>query len=378
MSTSSHPSSAPSGFLVTPGLWLVVLERSSPSRATSPGAGAIVLLSTAIAACHGASDRSAPLHVSDEEFWRLTTALSEPGGAFHTDNLVSNELSYASTLRQLRPSGGVYIGVGPEQNFSYVAALEAEMAFIIDLRDANRTLHLLYKALFEASADRVEFLSRLFSRQPPSRLARGVSVRDLFAAYTAAPPSAALQAATSRLIVDRLADHGWPLSADDRAEIGRVLQEFFEDGPDVHYDRARPVSDQRPSYRALMTAADQTGTRRSYLASEERFARIKDLHARNLIVPVVGDFGGGAIARVGDAIRQRGLLVSAFYGSNVEVYLTNQQMVAFCSSLSGLPWSRDAIFIDAKDAEPLTAKLANCPPDRRPFEGWRRGAGAPK
>ena len=61
----------------------------------------------------------------------------------------------------------MYVGVGPEQNFTYIAALKPTMAFIVDIRRGNFDLHLIYKALFELSADRAEFVSRLFSRPRP-------------------------------------------------------------------------------------------------------------------------------------------------------------------------------------------------------------------
>ena len=47
--------------------------------------------------------------------------LSEPGGYFDTDNLISNERSYLHVVPALRAAGlagGAYIGVGPDQNFS--------------------------------------------------------------------------------------------------------------------------------------------------------------------------------------------------------------------------------------------------------------------
>ena len=56
------------------------------------------------------------------------------------------------------------MGVGPEQNFSYIAALKPSMAFIVDIRHGNLDVHLMYKALFEMSDNRAEFVSRLFSR----------------------------------------------------------------------------------------------------------------------------------------------------------------------------------------------------------------------
>ena len=102
-----------------------------------------------VAVACGAGSRSAPAQLSDEEFWNLSTRLSEPPGAFrHSENLVSNEELFPHTIRLLRARGGVYIGVGPEQNFSYIARIRPSMAFIIDIRQENRNLHLLYKALF--------------------------------------------------------------------------------------------------------------------------------------------------------------------------------------------------------------------------------------
>ena len=96
-----------------------------------------------------------PAALSDKDFWALIETLSEPAGTFDlSDNLVSNEPGVAENLRKLGPTGGVYIGVGPEQNFSYIARLRPAMAFIIDIRRENRNLHLLYKALFELSSDR--------------------------------------------------------------------------------------------------------------------------------------------------------------------------------------------------------------------------------
>jgi hypothetical protein len=331
----------------------------------------LLLAAGLLTAC--ASERHAAPRLTDDEFWRLSTALSEPGGSFHTDNFVSNELSIAFTLRQLQPAGGVYIGVGPEQNFSYIAALEPELAFIIDIRRANLALHLLYKALFQLSPDRAAFASRLFSRERPPGLTRDVAVDDLFAAYHAAQPSPELLEQTERDVTAALRQHGWPIDDDDTAEIRRALHAFLEQGPGIHYDRARPPSDQRPSYTSLMVAADHMGVRRSFLTNEDRFALVKDRHARNLIVPVVGDFGSGAvIARVADEIRRRGSSVTAFYASNVEVYLTNQQMIAFCGTLRALPWHADGVFIDSKGIEPAATKLAACPPDRRPFAGSTR------
>ena len=110
-----------------------------------------------------------------------------------------------------------------------------------------------------------------------------------------------------------------------------------------------------------MTATDFRGEARSYLATEDAFTYVKDLHAHNRIVPIVGDFAGPhAIRRVGDYIRQQGLFVSAFYGSNVEVYLTRSQRRTFCASLATLPYDETTSFIDSRRLQTLSAKLDGC------------------
>lgn len=298
----------------------------------------------------------------------MSTGLSEPAGVFrHSDNLVSNEALFAHTIRMLRPRGGVYIGVGPEQNFSYIARLQPAMAFIIDIRQENRNLHLMYKALFESSADRADFVSRLFSRERPAGLNPNPSVHEIFTAYGAATPSGSLYEANARLVRERLLDtHRFPLSPDDLRSIDYAFNAFYSDGPEIHYARSQPHDAAEPSYRSLMTATDFNGRSYSYLATEEAFAFVKDLHARNLIVPVVGDFGGpGAIGRVADYIREQKSFVAAFYSSNVEVYLSRQKMAAYCGGLAALPSDSRTWLIGSKGLQPLTSKLRTCAPARR-------------
>jgi hypothetical protein len=114
-----------------------------------------------------------------------------------------------------------------------------------------------------------------------------------------------------------------------------------------------------------MTATDFRGLSHSYLATEEAFAFVKDLHARNLIVPVVGDFGGpGAIGRVADYVRAQRSLVAAFYSSNVEVYLNREKMAAYCGGLAALPSDSRTWLIGSKGLQPLTSKLKTCAPSR--------------
>jgi energy-coupling factor transporter ATP-binding protein EcfA2 len=322
----------------------------------------IVLSSTA---CRGST---VPSGLSNEEFWHLIEALSEPAGTFSlSENLVSNEPYFAENARWLGPTGGVYIGVGPEQNFSYIARLRPSMAFIIDIRRENRNLHLLYKALFELSTDRADFVSRLFSRPRPADLRSAASVEEIFARYENVPPSLDRYNSNATLVRARLlTTRGLPLSPVDLDEIDRVFKTFYADGPAIHFWGSRKVDALRPSYRRLMTAVDTTGQSRSFLATEEGFMFVKDLQVRNMIVPVIGDFGGpSAIRRVGDYVRAHADLVHAFYGSNVGVYLNDQQTRTFCRNLGGLPAAPHAWFIESTGVRSLVSKLRTCSPEAK-------------
>ena len=305
---------------------------------------------------------SLPERLTDEAYWLLSTELSEDPGEFtHSENLVSNEALFAHTIRRLGRRGGVYIGVGPEQNFSYIAALRPALAFVLDIRRENRNLHLMYKALFEMSADRAEFVSRLFARERPGGLDAASTVQQLFAAYADARPAPGLFQDNVRLVRSRLVEvHGFPLTEGDRESIQRALHAFYTDGPDIHYGRSLRADAAGPSYRALMTAT-AGGQSRSFLATEEGFAFVKDLHARNLIVPVIGDFSGAhAMRRTGEYIRRHGGRLEAFYGSNVEVYLNRAKVAAFCRTLALLPYRGRTPFIDNKGMQTLRSKLRAC------------------
>src|SRR5262252_3685750 len=130
-----------------------------------------VLTCFAVAAPTRAAFDSLPTKLSDQEFWALTEMASEPNGEFQSDNFLSNERGYQVVIPDLIATakpGRVYLGVGPEQNFPYIVALKPALAIIFDVRRGNLHEHLLYKALFELSADRADFLSRLFCRPRPA------------------------------------------------------------------------------------------------------------------------------------------------------------------------------------------------------------------
>jgi hypothetical protein len=300
----------------------------------------------------GTPEEPWPARLDDQQFWAIVRRFSEPDGtfspkgAYRSDNLVSNERSLQQifpALLHLRRSGA-YLGVGPEQNFTYIAALEPSIAFVIDIRRENLLLHLMYKALAEESADRVDFLSRLFARARPSGLAPTSSIESIFAAFERSPRSAQLTQRTPRMIVDRLRDtHGFRLSAEDEAGITAVYSKFAEGGPQISWDPSG--GSWIPSYAELMAQADLQGQQRSYLASEQAFQVFRRYQLRNRIVPVVGDFGGPTtLQAISRYLARENTVVAAFYTSNVEVYLGDGRQ-RFLTNAMALPRDERSTFI---------------------------------
>ena len=132
-----------------------------------------------------------PSQLSDEAFWKLIESSSEPGGSFQSENFLSNETGFQMVIPTLTlrvKPGSVYMGVGPEQNFTYIAAIRPKIAFLVDIRRQNMLEHMIYKALFEMSDNRADFLSKLFSRKRPAGLSEASTPDQLFVAYRTAVP----------------------------------------------------------------------------------------------------------------------------------------------------------------------------------------------
>ena len=336
----------------------------------------VVFLILLLTVCLTAAD-TLPSTLSDTEFWSLIERVSEPDGYFRsnsgsTDNLLSNEngLSTAATALAMRPKGsGVYLGVGPEQNFTYIAAMHPRIAFITDIRRGNMLLHLTYKALFETSANRADFTARLFNRKRPAGLTTRSAAEELMNAYLRTEPGdEASFEANLKSIVDNLTRvHSFRLSADDLDGIRYIYRNFRQFGPAINYTSSINGRSGAASYASLMATTDDTGTERSYLASEDSFTFVKNMEARNLIVPIVGDFAGPkALRAVGSFLKDRGVTVTAFYVSNVEDYLTrNDVWPRFCANVAAMPLDSNSVFIRLNGGRsaffaPMAAETEGC------------------
>ncbi len=331
-------------------------------------AGAAAVHGIAVPAVYAQARRARPAapaetaasRFTDQEFWKLASDLSEPSGNFRSDNLVSNEIRFQDVIPALVQStraGGVYLGVGPEQNFSYIAALRPRLAFVLDVRRGNVDLHFMYKALFELSLDRADFVSRLLSRRRPAGLTAASTASEIFTAFATVEPSERYSTENLAAIRNQLVtEHRFPLSGDDLSRIEQIYKVFFLAGTRIQYSPYGSFGGTvQPTYAELMTATDMAGQARSYLASETAFRFVKDFERRNALVPVVGDFAGPkALRAIGRFAARRGAEVSTFYVSNVEEYLRQDGLWGrFCSNVRSLPLAAGSTFIRAvRSTEP--------------------------
>jgi len=279
-----------------------------------------------------------PQSLTDDAFWKLVSDFSEDAGSFRFQ-FMSNEREFPSAIAELKRTakpGGVYLGVGPEQNFTYIAATQPKLAFIFDIRRENMLEHLIYKAVFELSQDRNDFVSRLFSRKAPTGLNDKTTVRALFQAYSMSPLDPQLLRLNLQAIRDHLMkDHRFPIAAGDQASIESIYRTICEAGP-------------YPAYAALMEATDDQARAYSYLATEENFRLIQQMHKKNVIVPLVGDFAGTkAIRAVAKYLKDHGATVAMFYTSNVEQYLFQQgdDWRRYYSNVATLPVDTASTFL---------------------------------
>ncbi len=306
-------------------------------------------------ACRG-QDAPAPSDVAAAQggsgtvdFAGLVARLSEESGYFDTDNLISNETSYLHVLGAMRRQGiegGAYLGVGPGQNFSYIARQRPIIAIILDIRRDNLLLHLLYKALFELSDDRATYLALHVGRTVPER--PPVTLEALLDAIEAQPREVAVEDEAIRRVLDAVRSFGVPLDEASLDTIERFHRQFIAAGLQLRFtSHNRSPRSYYPTYRQLMLGQDLDGRQEHYLASEEDYAFLRDMQRQDRIVPVVGNFAGPhALREIGAYLREQNETVRLFYTSNVEFYLVSDGIFStYLENVRALPLDSTSVFV---------------------------------
>jgi len=299
-----------------------------PSIAAGAGLALLLLFSSALL---GAD--TLPSQIPDDAFWKLIETSSEPTGTFPSENFTSNENGFQMVLPallQTAKTNSVYLGVGPEQNFTYIAALRPKIAFIVDIRRQNLLEHLMYKAIFEMADNRADFLSLLFSLKRPPGLTENTDIGEMLDSYWVAPGDGNVEKNIHAILDLLIKKHHFVLTEDDQDRLEHVYRVFNAYGPQINYSstlngNGRGNNNNGANFMSVMTATDPQGVQRGFLASEENYRIVRDLEIKNLLIPIVGDFGGPkAIRAVGQFLKDHAATVAAYYTSNVEQYLFNQ------------------------------------------------------
>ena len=322
-----------------------------PARHSSARVIRVILFALALS-LHAAGARAQ--RAPDTTFAGLVARLSEPGGYFDSDNIITNESSYlfvTSQLAKVGVHGGVYVGVGPDQNFSYVALIRPSIAFLIDVRRDNMLEHLLFKSLFALSRNRLEYLCLLLGKPFPPDADRwsGRSIGSILDYLERTPTESTTVAAAREASNARIAGFRIPLDGRDRAMIDRYRAQFVAEGLETRYSSlGRNNRMDYPSLAQLIVATDRSGRTVGYLADEEAFQFVRTMQLHDRIVPVVGNVAGDkAVRAIGDYASERGLAVSAFYLSNVEQYLINRDggFDVYTRNVRALPHDSTSVII---------------------------------
>lgn len=286
-------------------------------------------------------------------FASAVRSLSEPDGPFISDNIISNETSYlqaAPALAKLAAPGGAYLGVGPEQNFTYIAITRPKVAFILDIRRQNMIEHLLYRALFTEASSRAHFLAMLVGRPYTAEGDPGPAgtIEAVMAHAEKSPADEATFAATHarlRAVIER----DVPLDAEDKKTLEVTHRAFFKGQLDVRFALKESSGRRYPALRELLAARDPEGAARGFLADEEGFRFVQAMEREGRIIPVVGDFAGDrALPGIAARLAKEGLTVSAFYVSNVEQYLFDPKVwPRWARNVKALPIDGKSLFIRA-------------------------------
>jgi hypothetical protein len=281
---------------------------------------------------------------------RALSELSEQTEYFFSDNLVSNEGSYLQVADELsRRTGGAYLGVGPEQNFTYIALTRPELAVIIDIRRDNALLHLLYKAMFALARDRGHFLCLLLGRSYANERAIGAdaTLADLLSLVEREPHSRDVFERHHAELVRTLREKfGLSLSSADLGSFRRMHEVFFERQLDIRFELHQSTGRHYPTLRELLRI-ESPNHRGSFLARDADFRFVQDLERRHRVLFVVGDFGKpAALRRVAEELGQRKLTLTSFYVSNVEQYLFGTPAWSeWLANLQAFPLSDESVLI---------------------------------
>ncbi|MEW4568649.1 hypothetical protein AB1L88_12360 [Tautonia sp. JC769] len=280
----------------------------------------------------------------------MIQALSEPQSGPHADNLITNEDSFPRVIGELgrvATPDGVYLGVGPDQNFSYIARCAPVRSFVLDYRRRNLRLHLLHKALFMLSETRVDYLTRLTARRP-GHLPERPGAAELVEAYANAPFDEDLLERTRVEVFGLIRAYG-VLDEAEWDDLARIQARLAGPGMLAKF-LAMPIY---PTFGEFIQQPDRDGSPAHMLAQDASYQRVRDAQRNDRVIPLVADLAGsGALPRLAAWLGLQGLKVSVVYVSDVEFFLLRAGTLdAYITNLDRLPKHENALIIRTSTRE---------------------------
>lgn len=266
-------------------------------------------------------------------------------------NLVSNELGFQNVIPYFQQNievHGIYIGVGPDQNFTYISSTRPAFAFIIDIRKENQLLHYLFKACFELASSSQEYLSLLFSKPLVNRLS---SLRDIVYNFSKIEGDRNIFDKNWILLSQIIQKYREGVSKIEMEKIHSIYNNYFE-----YHLMLRTRDDAEswqgwpyPTYKDYLLTTDPFGHCWNFLNDESSFLWLKNMQIKNRIVPIIGDLTGKkALKAIADFAVQRGKKISTVYVSNSEKYIFNNHLFnQYMINITHLPIAERSLLIRA-------------------------------
>lgn len=299
------------------------------------------------------NSQTAP-NISPAEFSKIIRDMSEDNGYFRGESWVTNELTYLDVIESIEKydiKGGAYIGVAPEQNFTYMAAIRPQIAFLVDIRAQNRMQHLMFKILFEISETRIEFLSNLFSM--PLKGETGVKIPDsksdinVIVNYleNSEQSRVLFNKNLSKMINTLNSKYKFNLTDWETSNIKHVYDHFYVENLNMTNG---PWRNSYPTLGEIFTDRDKSGRQLNVFNNREQFLFIKKMQIENKVIPITGDYGNTyALSKVAAYLKKHNLTVSAQYVSNAEQYIIRSRgnWNNWVKNIKNMPYNDKTVFI---------------------------------
>lgn len=301
----------------------------------------------------GSFSQTAP-NISPTEFTKIIRDMSEDNGYFRGESWVTNELTYLDVIESIDKyniRGGAYIGVAPEQNFTYMAVIKPQIAFLVDIRAQNRMQHLMFKIMFEISETRIEFLSNLFSMPLQSETGIKIPNKDsdinlIVNFLENSKQSRELFNKNLSLMISVLNNkYKFKLTDWERSNIKHVYEHFYTQNLNMTNG---PWRSSYPTLGEIFTDRDKSGRQLNVFNSREKYLFIRKMQLENKVIPITGDYGNNyALSKVAAYLKKHKLTVSAQYVSNAEQYIIRNRSNwnNWVSNIKNMPYNDKTVFI---------------------------------